>query len=195
MKDERSRSLRGKAMTTLGRDKSALLVIDVQNQVVEGAYNKDQVISNINSAVMKARAAGVPVVWVQHSDDWMAIGSDDWQIVPELLPAEGEAKVGKLYRNSFEATDLESVLERLEVGHVYVCGAQTNNCVRFTSHGALDRGYDVTLLKDAHTTTDYTSGGAVVPAEVLVRDLNASFSEEELPGRLANAVTVSELFA
>lgn len=195
MKDERSRSLRGKAMTTLGRDKSALLVIDVQNQVVEGAYNKDQVISNINSAVVKARAAGVPVVWVQHSDDWMAIGSDDWQIVPELLPAEGEAKVGKLYRNSFEATDLESVLERLEVGHVYVCGAQTNNCVRFTSHGALDRGYDVTLLKDAHTTTDYTSGGAVVPAEVLVRDLNASFSEEELPGRLANAVTVSELFA
>lgn len=195
MKDERSRSLRGKAMSTLGRDKSALLVIDVQNQVVEGAYNKDQVISNINSAVVKARAAGVPVVWVQHSDDWMAIGSDDWQIVPELQPAEGEAKVGKLYRNSFEATDLESVLERLEVGHVYVCGAQTNNCVRFTSHGALDRGYDVTLLKDAHTTTDYTSGGAVVPAEVLVRDLNASFSEDELPGRLANAVTVSELFA
>ena len=181
-------------MTTLGRDKSALLVIDVQNQVVEGAYNKDHVISNINSAVMKARAAGVPVVWVQHSDDWMAIGSDDWQIVPELLPAEGEAKVGKLYRNSFEATDLESVLERLEVGHVYVCGAQTNNCVRFTSHGALDRGYDVTLLKDAHTTTDYTSGGAVVPAEVLVRDLNASFSEEELPGRSASAVTVSEIF-
>ena len=195
MKDERSRSLRGKAMTTLGRDKSALLVIDVQNQVVEGAYNKDQVISNINSAVVKARAAGVPVVWVQHSDDWMAIGSDDWQIVPELQPAEGEAKVGKLYRNSFEATDLESVLERLEVGHVYVCGAQTNNCVRFTSHGALDRGYDVTLLKDAHTTTDYTSGGAVVPAEVLVRDLNASFSEEELPGRSAKAVTVSEVFA
>ena len=181
-------------MTTLGRDNSALLVIDVQNQVVEGAYNKDQVISNINSAVVKARAAGVPVVWVQHSDDWMAIGSDDWQIVPELQPAEGEAKVGKLYRNSFEATDLESVLERLEVGHVYVCGAQTNNCVRFTSHGALDRGYDVTLLKDAHTTTDYTSGGAVVPAEVLVRDLHASFSEEELPGRLANAVTVSEIF-
>ena len=182
-------------MTTLGRSKSALLVIDLQNQVVEGAYNKDQVVANINSAVVKARAAGVPVVWVQHSDEWMTIGSDDWQIVPELQPVEGEAKVGKLYRNSFEATDLESVLKGLDVGHVFVCGAQTNNCVRFTSHGALDRGYNVTLIKDAHTTTDYTSGGAVVPAEVLVRDLNASFSEEELPGRSANAVTVSELFS
>jgi len=181
-------------MTTLGRSKSALLVIDVQNQVVEGSYNKDQVIANINVAVTKARAAGVPVVWVQHSDDWMAIGSDDWQIVPELQPAEGEAKVGKLYRNSFEATDLESVLKGLDVGHVYVSGAQTNNCVRFTSHGALDRGYDVTLITDAHTTTDYISGGAVIPAEVLVRDLNASFRSDELPGRSANAVTVSELF-
>ena len=182
-------------MTTLGRSKSALLVIDVQNQVVEGAYNKDQVVANINSAVVKARAAGAPVVWVQHSDEWMPIGSDEWQIVPELQPVEGEAKVGKLYRNSFEATDLESVLERLDVGHVFVCGAQTNNCVRFTSHGALDRGYDVTLVKDAHTTTDYSSAGAVVPAEVLVRDLNASFSEEELPGRSAKVLTVSEVFA
>ena len=127
-------------MTTLGRTKSALLVIDVQNQVVDGAFNKDQVIANINAAVGKARAAGVPVVWVQHSDDWMAIGSDDWQIVPQLSPAEGEAKVGKLYRNSFEATTLEEVLAGLGVGHVYVCGAQTNNCVRFTSHGAMERG-------------------------------------------------------
>ena len=181
-------------MTTLGRSKSALLVIDVQNQVVDGAYNKDQVVANINVAVSKARAAGVPVVWVQHSDEWMPIGSDDWQIVAELTPAEGEAKVGKLYRNSFEATDLESVLQGLDVGHVYVSGAQTNNCVRFTSHGALDRGYDVTLIKDAHTTTDYTFGDQVVPAEVLVRDLNASFSGEELPGRSANAVTVADIF-
>ena len=181
-------------MTTLGRTKSALLVIDVQNQVVDGAYNKDQVVANINIAVDKARAAGVPVVWVQHSDEWMPIGSDDWQIVSELNPAEGEAKVGKLYRNSFEATDLESVLTKLDVGHVYVSGAQTNNCVRFTSHGALDRGYDVTLIKDAHTTTDYTFGDQVVPAEVLVRDLNASFSEEVLPGRSANAVTVADIF-
>ena len=181
-------------MTTLGRTKSALLVIDVQNQVVDGAYNKDQVVANIKVAVGKARAAGVPVVWVQHSDEWMPIGSDDWKIVAELTPADGEARVGKLYRNSFEATDLESVLERLDVGHVYVSGAQTNNCVRFTSHGALDRGYDVTLIKDAHTTTDYTFGDQVVPAEVLVRDLNASFSEEELPGRSANAVTVADIF-
>ena len=77
-------------MTTLARPNSALLVIDVQNQVVEGAFNKDAVIVNINNAVHKARAAGVPVVWIQHSDDWMAIGSEDWKIVPELMPLDSE---------------------------------------------------------------------------------------------------------
>jgi nicotinamidase-related amidase len=182
-------------MTTLGRTKSALLVIDVQNQVVEGSFNKEQVIANINAAVAKARAAGVPVVWVQHSDDWMAIGSDDWQIVPQLTPAEGEPKVGKLYRNSFEATDLESALAGLGVGHLYVCGAQTNNCVRYTTHGALERGYDVTLLSDAHTTTDFETAGKKISAEFAVDELNSSLFGEELPGRKGVAMKVEEAFA
>jgi nicotinamidase-related amidase len=182
-------------MTTLGRTKSALLVIDVQNQVVDGAFKKDQVIANINTAVGKARAAGVPVVWIQHSDDWMAIGSEDWQIVPELTPADGEAKIGKLYRNSFEATTLEEVLAGLGVGHVYVCGAQTNNCVRYTTHGALERGYDVTLLSDAHTTTDFETGGKKIAAECAVDELNSSVYGEELPGRKGVAMKVEEAFA
>ena len=181
-------------MSTLGRSKSALLVIDVQNQVVDGAFNKDAVVANVNNAVSKARAAGVPVVWIQHSDDWMAIGSDDWQIVKELVPLDSESKVGKLYRNSFEATTLEEVLAKLNVGHLYLTGAQTTNCVRHTGHGALDRGYDVTLIEDAHTTTDYTFEGQSVSAEVLVDDLNASFTEYELPGRKANVVNVAEAF-
>jgi nicotinamidase-related amidase len=182
-------------MTTLGRSKSALLVIDVQNQVVDGAFNKESVIAHINAAVAYARTAGVPVVWVQHSDEWMAIGSDDWQIVPQLQPAAGEHRVEKLYRNSFEATNLEETLAELNVGHVYVCGAQTNNCVRATGHGALDRGYDVTLLIDAHTTTDFEFAGKNVSAEVLINDLNASFFDNELPGRKANAIKVEQAFA
>jgi nicotinamidase-related amidase len=182
-------------MSTVGRSNPALLVIDVQNQVVDGAFNRQAVISNINTAVGKARAAGVPVVWIQHSDDWMAIGSDDWQIVKELEPLEGESVVGKLYRNSFEATNLEEVLSKLNVGHLYLTGAQTNNCVRHTGHGALDRGYDVTLIEDAHTTTDYTFEGQSVSAEVLVDDLNATFTEYELPGRKAIVCTVAEVFA
>jgi nicotinamidase-related amidase len=131
---------------------------------------------------------------VQHSDEWMPIGSADWQIVPQLTPVDGEAKVGKLYRNSFEATTLEEVLAGLGVGHVYVCGAQTNNCVRYTTHGALERGYDVTLLSDAHTTTDFETGGKKISAEFAVDELNSSIYGEELPGRKGVAMKVEEAF-
>lgn len=177
-----------------GRDKSALLVIDVQNSVVADAYKRDEIVANINTAVSKARAAKVPVIWVQHSDEWMAIGSKDWEIVPELIPVAGEAKVGKLYRNSFEATNLEEELSKLAVGHLYITGAQTNNCVRFTSHGALDRGYDITLIEDAHTTSDYKWDSGPVKASVIIDDLNASFNGMELPGRVTKISPVAEAF-
>jgi nicotinamidase-related amidase len=132
-------------MSTLaGRDKSALLVIDVQNGVVEGAYNLESVLKNINTAVAKARSAGVPVIWVQHSDDELVLESDDWQIVPQLEPASGERKVRKVHRSSFEATDLEQILADFGVGHLYITGMQTNNCVRHTTHSAQERGYDIT---------------------------------------------------
>jgi nicotinamidase-related amidase len=125
----------------------------------------------------------------------MEIGSEDWQIVPQLTPADDEAKVGKLYRNSFEATTLEEVLAGLGVGHLYVCGAQTNNCVRYTTHGALERGYDVTLLSDAHTTTDFDFGDMKISAAVAVDELNSSLYGEELPGRKGVAMKVEEAFA
>ncbi len=177
-----------------GRDKSALLVIDVQNNVVSDAYKRDQIVANINTAVVKARAAGVPVIWIQHSDEWMAIGSEDWKIVPELVPVAGEPLVGKLYRNSFEATNLEEELNKLGVGHLYITGSQTNNCVRFTCHGALDRGYDLTLVEDAHTTSDYQWDSGPVKASVLIDDLNASLNGMELPGRVSKIAPVAELF-
>lgn len=177
-----------------GRDKSALLVIDVQNGVVPDAYKRDETVANIESAVIKARATHIPVIWIQHSDQWMAIGSKEWEIVPELVPADGEARVGKLYRNSFEATNLEEELRKRGVGHLYITGAQTNNCVRFTTHGALDRGYDVTLIEDAHTTSDYQWDSGPVKASVLIDDLNASLNGMELPGRGSKIAPVSELF-
>ncbi|MEN9706692.1 MAG: hypothetical protein RIS31_258, partial [Actinomycetota bacterium] len=148
----------------VGRGKTALLVIDVQNNVVEGAYNLESVLKNINVALDKARDAGVPVIWVQHSDEEMPLNSDGWQIVSQLVPDDGEAKVRKTYRSSFEATNLEEVLADLNVGHVVITGMQTNNCVRHTTHSAQERGYDVTILGDAHTTTGYDWNGHTVDA-------------------------------
>lgn len=181
-------------MTTLtGRDKSALLVIDVQNGVVEGAFDLENVLKNINSAIAKAREAGVPVVWVQHSDEELVIDSEAWQIVPQLAPAQGEAMVRKIYRSSFEGTNLEEILSGLQVGHVFITGMQTNNCVRHTTHSAQERGYDVTVLADAHSTTGYDWDGHTVVAKDVVDEFNDNFGGTELPGRFTRAIPTASL--
>ena len=127
-------------MTTLTeRPNTALLVIDVQNDVMAGAHNRDGVVANIAVLVDKARAENVPVVWVQHSSDDLPKGSDGWRYVPELTQDESEPVVHKRYPDSFEETDLEDVLAERKVGHLIVTGAQTDECIRSTLHGAIVR--------------------------------------------------------
>src|ERR1700681_1796149 len=104
-------------MTTLvNRPNTALLVIDVQNGVVEGAHERDAVVANVGSLVEKARRERVPVFWVQHSDEQIARGSDSCRIVPELTPGDAEPLIEKNYGDSFEDTTLEKVLSGLGVG-------------------------------------------------------------------------------
>ena len=180
-------------MTTLeNRPATALLVIDVQNGVVAGAHARDEVVANIASLVERARTEDVPVVWVQHSDEDLALGSEEWRIVPELDPREDEPLVKKTYGDSFEATDLESVLAGLGVGRLLVVGAQTDACIRSTLHGALVRGYDTTLVSDAHTTEDLTEWGAPPPDQV-VAHANLYWSFQKAPGRTAGTVKTADV--
>lgn len=180
-------------MTTLeNRPKTALLIIDVQNSVVAGTHERDAVIANIRSLIEKARVAAVPVIWVQHSDEQLAHGSDEWQIVPELNPGESEPIVDKNYGDSFEATNLESVLSDLGVGRLVVTGAQTDACVRSTLHGAFVRGYDTTLVSDAHTTEDLTAWGAPPPDQVIAHT-NLYWADQTAPGRTAGTVETADV--
>src|SRR5512140_2051340 len=133
-------------------NKAVLLVVDVQVGVMRNAWDASRIIKNINLAVEKARSQGINVIWVQHSDNELIYGSPDWQLVPELSPAEGEAHIHKQFNSSFEQTSLEETLARLGANHIVLAGAQTNWCIRATAHAALDRGYDLTLIEDAHTT-------------------------------------------
>ena len=175
-------------MTTLqNRPNSALLVIDVQNGVVAGAHERDAVVANVASLVERARRERVPVVWVQHSDEQLARGSEGWRIVPELAPGEVEPLVEKHYGDSFEDTDLETVLSGLGVGRLVVVGAQTDECVRSTLHGAFVRGYDATLVGDAHTTEDLSAWGAPPPDQVIAHT-NLYWSNQAAPGRTAGTV-------
>lgn len=180
-------------MTTLSdRPHTALLVIDVQNGVVTGAHARDEVVTNIGTLVGRARDEGVPVVWVQHHSDGMPRGSDDWAYVPELPQLDTESVVHKTYGDSFEDTDLEDVLAAAGVGRLVVTGAQSDACIRCTIHGAFTRGYDVTLVGDAHTTEDQTEWGAPPPDQVIAHT-NLYWQYQSAPGRTAGVAQTKDV--
>lgn len=180
-------------MTTLiDRPNTALLVIDVQNGVVDGSYRRDEVVAIINRLVDKARAEEVPVVWIQHASDALVPGTAHWEYVPELVRDEAEPLVHKRYGDSFEDTALEEVLAGLRVGRLVVTGAQTDACVRSTLHGGFVRGYDATLVGDAHTTEDLTAYGAPPPAAVIAHT-NLYWSFQAAPGRTAATVESAQV--
>lgn len=155
-------------MTSLsGRTETALLVIDVQNEVVATAHDRDGVVGAIDSLVQQARSSGAPVIWVQHDDAGLPADTDAWQIVPELKPAADEPIVRKNVRDSFDATNLEAELESRKVGRLVVAGAQTDFCVRWTLHSAHARGYDTVLVADAHTTDAESPAGMPTGAELI----------------------------
>ncbi|GIE34615.1 isochorismatase [Actinoplanes italicus] len=180
-------------MTTLtDRPHTALLVIDVQVGVVAGTPRRDDVIANINTLVEKARAEQVPVVWVQHSGEGLAQGSDEWCYVPELTRRDDEPLVHKKYGDSFEATDLEALLAERGVGRLVVTGAQSDACIRSTLHGGFVRGYDVTLVSDAHTTEDLSAYGAPAPEQVIAHT-NLYWDFQRAPGRTAGTVETEKV--
>ena len=173
--------------TLLDRPNTALMVIDVQNGVMAATDRRAEVIASITLLVGKARQEGVPIVWVQHSSDELPQGSDPWQYVPELPRQETEPLIHKTFGDAFEGTDLEDVLATAGVGRLSVTGAQSDACIRSTIHGAFTRGYDVTLVSDAHTTEDLSAWGAPSP-DMVVSHTNLYWSYQTAPDRTA-AVT------
>jgi nicotinamidase-related amidase len=176
------------------RPNRALLVVDVQRDVVANAYDRDKVVANIGSLVERARAAEVPVIWVQHADEGLPEGSEGWEYVEELQRDEAtEPLVHKHFGDSFEDTELETLLADLGVGHLIVAGAQTDACIRSTLHGALVRGYDATLVSDAHTTDDPSQWGVPLSADQVIAHTNMYWSDSAAPGRRGRTQATAEV--
>lgn len=157
--------------------KIALLVIDVQAGVVSTCHDVPRVVDNIEDLVLRARMAGILVIWVQHEDAGLVRDSAEWEIVPTLpSPLEEEVRIYKSYRDTFTA-GLEEILRKYDVGHLVLTGAQSDMCVRSTAHGALVRGFSITLLSDAHTTEDCEYNGVKISAEQIIQHTNAYFDD------------------
>lgn len=175
-------------------NKAVLLVVDVQVDVVKGAWDAARVVGNVVTAVERARAQGVQVIWVQHNDEDLVKDSPEWQWAPELVPDTGELLIHKNFNSSFEHTLLDDELAKLGATHIVLAGCATNWCIRATAYGALERGYDLTLVKDAHTTkTMELEDGARLDAETLVQDLNIAMTWLSYPGRKNTTAKADEL--
>ncbi len=175
--------------------KTALLVIDVQNDVVADGFDSDVVVERISKVVDAARTASLPVIYVQHEDDYMQPGTAGWQIRAEIAPIEGEPIVAKRYPDSFVETTLVETLAGLGIGHLIVAGAQSDACVRATSHRALSEGYDVTLISDAHTTSEREFNGTTISAEQNVAQVNAAAPWILYPNTTSSLATHDEVIA
>lgn len=173
-------------------NKGVLLVVDVQVGVMREAWEAPRIIGNVARVVERARAQSVPVIWVQHSDEEMPPGSPQWQWVPELAPAMGEPQIRKQFNSSFEQTPLEDELASLGATHIALAGAATNWCIRATAYGALDRGYDLTLIEDAHSTGPIEfEDGRRIEAAGIIDELNVAMTWLSYPGR-SNGTAAAE---
>ena len=173
--------------------KSALLVIDVQRDVVANACRRNEVIANIAGLVESARKAGVPVIWVQHSDDELVKGSAGWAYVDELHIADDEPVVHKQFGDSFEGTELDELLQKRAIEQLIVCGAQSDACIRSTLHGAIARGYNATLVSDAHTTDDCSWATPPLSAEQVIAHTNFYWNWQRTPRAVGGTTLAAEV--
>lgn len=175
-------------------NQGVLLVVDVQVGVMNEAWDSARIVQNVSRAVDRARAQDVPVIWVQHGDEDLPHGSPAWQWVPELVPAPGEPLIHKQFNSSFEQTPLDEELAQRGATHIVLAGAASNWCIRATAYGALERGYDLTLVKDAHTTGSLDlENGVTIEAADIVRELNTAMTWLSYPGRTNGTAKAEEV--
>jgi nicotinamidase-related amidase len=181
---------------------SALLVIDVQHANTAQGWQREEVIGRIRALIDKAEAVGAPVIWIQHDQPGSQLekGSDGWQIVEQVRPARGESIIEKQYLDAFADTSLRQRLDALDVGHLVICGAATDACIRATTQRSLVEGYDVTLVADGHTTDvgpwplPLPDGREIpVGAEQMIAYTNFFVADTEYPGLTTTVVPADDV--
>ena len=152
------------------QDRSALLIIDVQLGMFQNdapVHKGEDLLSTIGGLIARARAAEIPVIYIQHSGGHghrLEPGTPGWPIHPAIAPDDGESVVHKQYPDSFRETNLQEELRARGIGRLVIAGIQTEYCVDTTCRRASSLGYDVTLVEDAHSTwgTDHLRASQII---------------------------------
>jgi nicotinamidase-related amidase len=148
-------------MTSLSPLHLAVLVIDVQVGLFctdPPPFDADEVICRINSVTAKARAARVPVIFVQNdgppAGNWLVPHTQDWQLHPDLVRDPGELVIRKTAGDAFYGTVLEKALRAREIQSLILTGYATDFCIDSTLRNAVSKEFEIFIVSDAHTTND-----------------------------------------
>lgn len=175
---------------------TALLIIDVQQGLCEGdsegniaAFESPQVIARINMVSAKARAAGAPVIFIQHESlsGYLEFETAAWQLAHGLHTELTDLRIRKTTPDSFLRTDLQTVLQQHAIDNLIICGMHTEFCVDTTTRRALALGYPVVLVADGHTS----AGNAYLSASQVVAHHNATLTNISSFGPKAQAISAA----
>jgi nicotinamidase-related amidase len=145
---------------------TALLIIDVQTGLVDGekpVHQLPELLANIDTLISQARNSNTPIIYIQ-DNDVDEIGSPGWQIHAAITPKEGDLVIRKPETDAFYGTSLQEELAARHITHLVISGCKTEYCVDATCRRATNLGYNVTLVKDAHSTTD----NSILTAEQII---------------------------
>lgn len=174
--------------------KSALLVVDAQVGVLGSVWESKRLVGNIKTLVGRARESKTPIVWVQHSDQELKYGSESWKLADDFTPQPNELVIHKRYNSSFADTDLERWLREAGIKRIILTGAATNWCIRATAYSAMDRGYDIVIVSDGHSTENLQlADGTGVQAKDIIDEFNAVMCWISAPSVRVEVKTTSEV--
>jgi nicotinamidase-related amidase len=132
--------------------KPALIVIDIQNRYLPmmAQDEKDAALRMINAAIWLFRQRGLPVIRVYHSDPQFGPkpGDEDFEFPESVIISDKDPKVIKNYPSAFKKTELDSILKAMGINTVFLCGLSAVGCVLATYYGAMERDYDVFMVKN-----------------------------------------------
>ena len=172
-------------MTNQSKDKTALVIVDVQNAFFEAPkplYEAKALIANLQDLIAKARAAQIPVIYVQHNAsgelEWLN-STPLWNFHADIAPVSGDLVIQKRSMDIFEDTTMQQELEKQGIRRLVIGGCQTEYCINNSCRSGAKLGYDVTLIKDGHATFDSDDLTAAQIVEKYSKELGAVVSVKD----------------
>jgi nicotinamidase-related amidase len=165
-----------KPALTIDKSRTALLIMDYQNDIVNFLPEKDRepLLDKASTILKEARKAGIQVIYVVvrfrdgypeispkngmfsglKKTGWLREGTPGAEIHAKVAPQPGDVVVTKRRVGAFSTTDLETVLRAKDIDTLAMFGIATSGVVLSTVRWAADMDYRLVVVGDACADRD-----------------------------------------